>query len=173
MPKSKSKRKKPQRAPRPSRERKTVVSSDASSGPSETPKEHSLSTNGYHVPKLPVTAEGITDRMEGFFQVASVLPFFVTAWIAAGIQVKEVFLFSLFFGSMILGSIVHSAKLRGDAIPFPEQLYKILAAALVVICLWAYSETGSVEVLVLLGGAGVLRFLSNLIEVERPATVFW
>ena len=165
MPKSKTKRKKPKKQRRSGDRPASATGqlSDSLVAPS---------TNGYHLKPQPSFIGGISDRSEGLFHVASTMPFFLCSWISAGLQIKDVLLFTLFFGSIVVSSISASVRLKRDTIPFPEQLELLLGAALAVIAVWSYAETDNLLVFEVVAGGGVIRLLASLIEVRSVRTLF-
>ena len=105
----------------------------------------------------------------GFFHIAAVSPFFITAWISNGVIVGDYFLFTVFFGSIVLGTMASSVVQKRDEIPFPEQLLQIFLAAAMGLSVLTYSETKSVEVSLIVAAASFLRILSARIE---PRSLF-
>lgn len=163
MPKRKSKRK---AVKRPQRQQKVRHSAPVIPPPTET----RLETTAAVGPSF--SAPFISDRMNGFFQVAAVVPFFVTAWVSNGVIIGDIFLFSVFFGSIVLGTMTSSVMQRQKEIPFPEQLQQIFLVLAVVMAAVCYSETKSAEVSLILAAATFLRILSAKIEPRSLLSFF-
>lgn len=168
MPKSKSKRKLPQRKPRPSKQRAQSTAAGNPEFASEVSSLGEISTSGKPIRKESEFAiKGVSDRVDGFFQLAAILPFFSTAWIENGLLVKDSLTFTVLLGALILGSLARSVNLRKDEIPFPGQLIQFIAIGAGVLCFAVYYLTGSVEATLLTASATVLRILAFLLDIRN------
>lgn len=180
MPKTKSKRKKGRGQGTPAkRERREIALRGVGGDMSKSSRAEATSDQHAKKDPLAVTREtrdlalilpGISDRMIGFFQVAAVSPFFVASWVNNGLLIQDFFLFTLFFGALVIGTFAQSVHERRAHLPFPEQLLLFCSASCVIVPFVAYAETRDILPSLLLAGVATLRLFAAQIDPKSPAS---